>query len=362
MNNLIIATKFQLNDLHSQDLLTKYPDVKIFKEVSKVISGSWMIDRTGTITLPFKSKLLEKHQIPNFNNVESMTLIDCCIKKVNQLRNTNQHIFFLWSGGIDSTAALASFILADFPLDQITVVCNHDSVRENYKFYKDHIRSRFQILSSEKLIQILKYSNVSGLVVSSEHGDVIHGQDFGMSMLKTFGADYLWKAPTKENILNFFHVNGIDKQSSECWYDLFSSVDHKSPRTLDTMYDWSWWITYNWRWQWAGEKIKLRFKDDIEFETFFCLPEMQKWSANHQQYDIKKLSDFKIDLKQIIIELDNNQEYYQEKIKYPSRAFTYSSHAFAAIDSDNKRISSKDFSLFDYYEADNFISQWLNCR
>jgi len=361
MSSLIIATKFQLIDLQSSSLTNK-PDVKIFKEMNKLIPGSWMVDRTGSLKLPFDTMLLEKNKIPNFDDVENLSLLDGCVKRVNQLKNQQQHIFFLWSGGIDSTAALSTFIISDFPVDQITVVCNHDSLRENYKFYKDFIRPKFQILSSEKLIQTLKYSSVPGLVISSEHGDLLHGQDFGMDMFKIFGSDYLKYPANKENIKKFFTVNQIDEESSECWYDLFDSISSHSPRKIATMYDWSWWIGYNWRWQWAGEKIKLRFDQDINFETFFCSKEMQKWSASHQQYDIKKLSDFKIDLKSIIKNFTNDDKYYKEKIKYPSRAFTYSGQAFSAIDSNNRRISSKDFSLFDYYNENNFINQWLNSR
>lgn len=361
MSSLIIATKFQLIDLQSSSLSNKN-DIRIFKEFNKLIPGSWMVDRTNTVKLPFNTTLLEKNQIPNFNNSANISLLECCYKKVEELKKKDQHIFFLWSGGIDSTAALSTFITNGFPTDRITVVCNYDSLRENYKFYKDYIIPTFNILSSEKLIQTAKYSSVQGLIISSEHGDLLHGQDFGMDMFKIFGSEYLKSPANKKNIKEFFKINQIDDEAAECWYDLFDTVSLHSPRKISTMYDWSWWIGYNWRWQWAGEKIKLRFHNDVNFETFFSSAEMQHWAANHDQYEIKKLSDFKKDLKLIIKDLTADEKYYNEKIKYPSRAFTYSSQAFAAIDADNNKIAAKDFSLFDYYDENNFINQWLSNR
>lgn len=362
MSSLIISTKFQFNNPISRGSLNTHKDIQIFKEINKIIPGSWLVDRTQNIQLPFNTLLLEKNRIPSLNQVESLSLLDCCIKKSKDLIHRQEHVYFLWSGGIDSTAALVGIILSEFPKDQITIACNADSIKEYSKFYKKHIRNNFSVISSEKLIQSLKYEKVEGLIINAEHGDILHGQDFGISMFKSFGKEYLESSITRNNILKFFLHNGMSEESANCWYDLFSSLDEYSPRNLRTMYDWSWWITYNWRWQWAGEKIKLRFKDEINFETFFADPIMQKWSATHEQYEIEKLADFKFDLKKIIFDYTDDLDYFNEKIKYPSRTFTYTSNAFSAIDSNLKRIKNQDLRLEEYYNPDNFINRWLICN
>lgn len=357
--SLIIGTTYELTDYRAKPIIEQHSDLKIFKSIHGVIAGSWLVDRTKTISMPIHSKLLEEHNIPNFNDVVLTDLVECCVFRARELAALNKPIFLLWSGGIDSTAMLIGFMLAGISKSQINIVCNTNSLNENYKFYTKFIRNNYQIFSSEKLIQTLKFGNVDGVVVSAEHGDCMHGQDFGMDMLSLFGKEYLERPVTKENIIQFFLKNNIDALSAECWYDLFSTNIHLSPRPIITMYDWSWWIGYNWRWQWAGEKLKLRFAPNIPITTFFSSNEMQKWSVNHDQYDIKKLSDFKIDLKKLIFDFTNDQDYFLNKIKHISISFTYSSNAFVAIDETYTKIKANNYSILKYYQEDNFISQWL---
>lgn len=361
-SSLIIGTTFELKDYRSKPIIEKYKDLNIFKNIHGVITGSWLVDRTKTVSMPFKSKSLEKYDIPNFDDIELMELVDCCIFRAKELASSNKQIFLLWSGGIDSTAMLVSFMLANIDKSQINIVCNTSSLNENYHFYNKFIKHNYKIISAEHLIQTLKFGILDGIVVSAEHGDCMHGQDFGMEMFSLFGKEFLECSPTKENIIHFFLNSNIDPTSAECWYDLFSSNIKHSPRTIETMYDWSWWIGYNWRWQWAGEKIKLRFAPNVPIETFFSTKEMQKWSVCHQQYNIEKLSDFKIDLKKLIYNFTNDENYYLNKIKHTSISFTYSSNAFAAIDENYNKISSENYSILNYYQPDNFISQWLDSQ
>lgn len=362
MKSLIISTKWELTDARSEDILADYKDIEIYKNIIRIIPGSWLVDRTNTIQLPFHNTLLESNRIPELENVATMSLMDCILNRVTQLKSQNIKINFLWSGGIDSTAALVGFLTAGIEKDRLNIICNQDSLKENYQFYKNNIREKFKITSSEKFVQDLKYNSVTGITVNSEHGDLLYGQDFGQSMFKVFGSEFLTRPVTKENIKQFFIYNGMTDESAECWYDLFHTLQKHSPRPLHTMYDWSWWIGYNWRWQWAREKFKLRFPHDIKFDTFFGTPEMQKWSVNHKQRTIEKLSDFKFEMKEIIKDYDNNLEYFQHKIKYVSRSFTYYSNAAAAIDGNGKKIMPGDFKIMDFYNPNNFISEWLKAQ
>lgn len=359
MKSLIISTKWELTDSRSNVILNEYKDIELYKNITRIIPGSWLVDRTEKIKLPFRTSPLEKNKIPDFTSIKSLSLYDCILERAKEIFNLHHTVYFLWSGGIDSTVALIGLLLSKPEKDRLIVVCNQDSLKENYYFYKNFIRDKFSIMSSEKLIQELKYSSISGIVINAEHGDLMYGQDFGQSMLKMFGSDYLNSPVNEKNIKAFFLKNEMTNEASDCWYDLFSSIDQYSPRSLNTMYDWSWWIGYNWRWQWAGEKFKLRFDNEINYETFFYTNEMQKWSVYHKQYPITKISDFKMDYKNIILDYDKNYDYFENKIKYVSRSFTHSSNAAAAIDGSGEKIKAKDFSIMDYYDPNNFMSRWL---
>lgn len=360
IDSLIVALTPELKDSRIDILFPNSKDVAIYTDISKIIGNGWVVDRTTTVQLPFKSYVTKENLLPNFSQLPKLNLLDAVIHRCNELIESNKKIYLLWSGGIDSTMMLTSFILADINPNQLVVVCNNDSIREYPKFYADHIRGKFEVMASELLMQNIKLTEVDAIILSGEQGDCMYGQDFGMMGLSMFGEDYLWLAPTKENILKLFTAKGITNQAANCWYDLyFSSLKH-SPREINTVYDFYWWTTFNWRWQWAIEKFKLRFKQDQNIHTFFSSSQMQKWSVDHKQQNISKLSNFKYEFKKLILDYTKDFSYFETKIKHPSATIYYSINSYAAMNQKRERILARDFSIKDYYVKNNSISDWLS--
>ena len=359
MDSLIVALTVEKN-ITLESLFPDYADIVIYSNISKILGPGWHVDRTKNVQLPFRSCILEENIMPDFSNLPTLDLLESLLNRCKELIATNKKIYLLWSGGIDSTLTLISFILAGIPSDQLIVVCNTDSIKEYPKFYIDHIRGKFEIVSSELLIQRIKLTKVDGIILSCEHGDCIYGQDFGMLGLKLFGEKYLWDIPSRDNVLKLFKYAGMTDQSASCWYDIYMSSAINSPRELNTMYDFFWWTSFNWRWQWAIEKIRLRFDHDQEIITFFSGHSMQKWATIHKQQPISKLSDFKYEYKKLILEHTKDTEYFEQKIKHPSTTLFYSVNSYTAMNQKRERILSKDFSIQDYYTKNNFISDWLS--
>lgn len=358
MNSLIASCTFELKD--SRSIASKsYNDIQIFRNIFGLISESWLADRTKTVMLPFKSHITQQSEIPNFSNCSNIDLKSICINRAKEIISQNKLIYFAWSGGIDSTLALVSFILAGVNRDQLIVVCNNDSIREYSEFYLKHIVGNFKIQASELLMQNMKNNMLDGIFLSCEQGDCMYGQDLGMLILDMFGPEELWKRPDRKLITTVFKTTGMTDQAANCWYDIFNETVKHSPRPIETVYDFSWWITYNWRWQWAFEKINLRLANDLDIQTFFSSLEFQHWTVNHQQFNILKKSQLKIDFKKIILEYTRDENYFNNKIKHPSATIYYSADAFSAIDNNRKRIKSCDFSILDYYQPNNFINDWL---
>lgn len=359
MDSLIVALTAELKDHRLETLFSEHNDVVIYNDLSKIVGPGWVVDRTNKIQLPFRSHITTENIIPNLQELPHLTLLETALDRCRELIKTNKTIYLMWSGGIDSTLALTAFILAGVNSEQLIIVCNNDSIREYPKFYVDHIRGKFKILASELLIQQIKFKTLNGIILSCEQGDCMYGQDFGIMGLMSFGSNYLWEKPTRENILRLFKSKGMTDQSSNCWYDIYSASATESPRAINTVYDFCWWTTFNWRWQWAVEKLRLRFAHDQEISTFFSTPAMQHWSANHTQRHISKLSDFKYDFKKIILDYTNDPEYFENKIKHPSATVYYSINSYIAMNQHRQRISADTFSIKDYYTSNNFISDWL---
>jgi len=346
-----VSLTFKLQDSQRKDLA-------IFKNIHKVIPESWLVDRTENIKLPFSSTVKNENKIPLFLEIKNKDLLSCCLDRASDFISTGKKLYLMWSGGLDSTVILISFILSNVPRDQVVIVCNPDSLRENYNFYEKYIRGNYNLMSSELFMQEIKTSVLDGLIISGEQGDCMFGQDFGMDMFSKFGSLYLESSFDKNNLIKYFCISGMDVESADCWSDLFISNLNCSPRPVITMYDFSWWITYNWRWQWAKEKLNLRTQYDQQLETFFSSEQLQYWSVNHKQSSIRSLIDFKKDFKNIIFKFTNDSLIFS-KIKHPSATVYYTANSFSLIDNQGKRYKEKEYNILDYYQEDNFINRWL---
>lgn len=358
MKSLIVTCASELKDRRCLDIIKRYPDVDIFRNIHGVVSESWLIDRTSKINLPFRSIVLPENIIPKVVNHYNLDLTETCLYRAEELMTKNKKIYFLWSGGIDSTMALTSFLMLGINKEKLSVVCNAESIKENPTFYKDHIRGKFDLLASELLMQLMKLSKVDGTILSCEQGDLLYGQDFGFSMFELYGEKFLDEPANRKNIVKFFIDNNMNEQSANCWHDIFITSTENSPRPINNMYDFSWWCGFNWRWQWAVEKIKIRTNQALDIQTFFSSNEMQLWSIFHKQRRISKKQDFKYEFKKMIYDYTKDKIYF-DKIKHPSATFYYTADSYTAIDDQYKRYKSNEFSIVDYYEPNNFISQWL---
>jgi len=354
--NLIVSTSLPLKDQRGIDFSKDKEDVELFRQVHGIISDSWLIDRSNTIKLPFKSVSTDEYTL-NFPikhiDIESASYI-----RANELIKRNQPIYVLWSGGIDSTFVLVSLLTAGIRKDQLFVVCNQDSLKENYNFFRV-IQPLANIVSTEKTIQDLKYKQIDGLILSAEHGDLLYGYDFSSEMLQAFGPQYLNAPVSRESITKFFTYKKMSLKSANCWFDIFIESVKMSVRPITTNYDFSWWVGYNWRWQYALEKFRLRFSKLDNSTTFFAGIEMQNWAIHHHQPNLVTLKDFKPEYKNIIFKYNKDQDYLNNKIKHESTTLYYGSNSFAAILEDQSRVSIKDFDLFSFYQAENFISNWI---
>jgi len=355
---LVVSTTLPLKDYRGIEFSKDKKDVQIFRQVHGIISDSWLVDRSNKVNLPFASVALPEYSL-NFP-IKNIDLDTACFNRSKELIASNKKIYVLWSGGIDSTLTVVALLEADIPKDQIYVVCNTDSLKENYNFFLK-ISDRVNFVSTERVMQILKYDNLDGMVLSAEHGDLSYGYDFSSEMLQILGPDYLKLPATRENIVKYFTHKKLDVESANCWYDVFMESAKNSPRPIDTTYDFSWWAGFNWRWQYALEKFRMRFYRIPDSTTFFIGQDIQNWSIHHQQPDLNNLRDFKPEYKKIIFRYTGDEDYYKNKIKHESTTLYYGSNSYAAVLENQSRIHTKDFDLFSYYQEDNFINQWI-CR
>jgi hypothetical protein len=354
MNSLVVTLEY-IRSFNQHRPRTLSPDLEIFSEFFKIVSSSWIADRSEQSKLPFKTKILDEHKLNN-QLYDSVSLEDACQSAVEKYKNLKSPIYILWSGGIDSTLILVSFLKYGFDKNKIIVGCNVDGIKENYNFYKNFILPNFKVMSSELLIQQVD----SGTLINGDPADALLGIDLALTLFKKYGSEYLSKPCSRDIISQHFVMSGLSEHAANCWYDYYISSIDFSPKKIVTVQDFSWWITFNHRWQTANEKLKTRINSGLEYSRFFDSIKFQSWTINKLSTPIEKLQDFKYDYQKIIFDYTKDEEYFYKKIKLSSASFTFGSQPYSAILDNGLKLKSKDFDIFDYYDRDNFIVDWLS--
>lgn len=334
------------------------PDLKIFQQLYILDTDPFLVDRTQTLRFPFSEQLLDEFQLPTLSG-PAPTFKEAGIRRALALLDRHSKIYLFWSGGIDSTFMLVSFLMTNRNLkDSITVVMNDDSIREYPNFYKNHIKGQFQILSTERAMSLASAQGLDGIFLSAEHADQLFGSPLVNLIHQRFGADTLAKPANDINII--LQQFGLDQQASNCIADLYSQTFNSSPRPIKTVWDWLWWHGFNFKWQMIGLKLKTRLAQTTQLVTFYSGSDFQNWSIE-QVPDLSNIESVKNIAKQSILEYTKDQSYFDHKIKHPSSTLYFAKTNSAAITSAGK-ISFDQFKPMSYYNPDNSIAEWLNSQ
>jgi hypothetical protein len=337
-------------------------DIKIFDEIKNVVASSWIIDRTEFAKTPFRSYLINDYKLDNqsFSN-NNLTLNDICIDTASSFKNWQKKIYILWSGGLDSTVLIISMLKAGIEKENIIVACNPDGLKENYNFYQKFILPNFKVIASEKLMQQASITGITdGIILNGDPADALYGIDLSLSLTKKYGIEFLKVPCSREVVTKYFISQNMSLQSANCWYDFFMESSSQSPREIKTMDDFSWWITFNHRWQSANEKLKLRILDDSNYKTFFGNSNFQNWACYRDNSSVGTLKEFKLEMKKIIYEYTKDQEYFENKIKLHSNSHAFGLNSYSAILDNNQKILSKEFNIYNFYDKNNFMIDWLS--
>jgi hypothetical protein len=337
-------------------------DIKIFSDIKHITSSSWIIDRTECSKTPFRSNLIEEYKINNIAFLNTnLTFEDICVSTANTFKDNLGKIYILWSGGLDSTVLIISMLKAEVEKEKIIIACNLDGLKENYKFYRKFILPNFKVVSSEKLMQQASTVGITdGIILNGDPADALYGIDLSLGLAKNYGTDFLKKSCSRETIVTYFISKGMKEKSANCWYDFFMSSNSQSPREIKTVDDFSWWITFNHRWQSANEKLKLRLLDDSSYKTFFGNFNFQNWACYRNNSTVETYKNFKLEIKKIIYDYTKDQDYFNNKIKLNSNSHASGSNAYSVILNNNQKLMSKEFNIYEFYDKSNFMLDWLS--
>jgi len=286
-------------------------------------------DRPFEFDLPFDC-LPTQYPLPDFpcNKLNFDDIFDQFGEKIVTKLNSDCKVYLLWSGGIDSTIIATSILknLGARTFENLYIVLNQESIDENPVFF-------YRFLQDKNIIQYNEFCKLNldtdnSLVLTGEGGDQIFGHSIGNKILSQ--DPVLAASPWRSNIdtlKKFF-----DSYSTPGFWDLFYDIMRcsiaKSHARIETVYDFAWWLNYNFKFDSVMYRTPLilfpelvasqraDYYNKVILNAFAELP-IQQWSisAGSEEKIGKTKKSFKYAGKYYIYEFDRNEHYFKEKRK-----------------------------------------------
>jgi hypothetical protein len=305
-----------------------FPGLRRFSKFFSIYNPTVVfIDRTGTIRSPIKTRSL--FPIPKMRSFEK-SFEQICDERAKELLERSDEldvpIYAMWSGGIDSTLVLVSFLKRANPAQRarIRVLLSEDSLRENPAFFEAHISGKLATDSSILFPYIL---GTDALFVSGEHNDQLFGSDIIAKVIATFGAPFIHESYDREQVFKFFDERLQDAGTTNFYLDTFERLMRASPVRIATHYQYFWWINFSLKWQsvhlrtlsYTGARHAPKITRDYLakfYAPFYCTEDFQLWSLWNQDKKIRDTwNTYKWICKDIIFDYTKDADYRDNKLK-----------------------------------------------
>jgi len=337
-----------------------------YRSLFKLIGyGVSFVDRTGYIKTPVDTVTLPEFAIPVYDSNFNLSYNDCCLRRAAELADlqtsVDRPIRIMYSGGIDSSLILSSFIQSmglSAAAQRIEVVMNYDSVQENPWMWEKIIRPNFKIINSDLHGS---FWNRDSILVGGEGNDQLLGTDIYMDIVARYGNGILDKLCTQDLIRDYFVQRGLTESEQDLWLGLFGQQSKQCPTPIDTIAEYWWWINFSCKWASVYHRMMFYAQDpsgiDSEYlatyyQQFFNTDYFQQWSLKDRDHKHQgNYITYKFHARELIADFMSAPEYLK-KIKHPSLSnVTKFKYACDLIDSDYQ--FQYQIDARDWYNPDN---------
>jgi len=289
-----------------------------------------LVDRSERVIMPYRFKLYEPNVMPTDLSKYDLTYEQCCEKRATELYEKSKQmdlpLYVFYSGGIDSTLVLVSFlkVIPESDRDRLVVVMSMDSIRENPNFYQNHIRGKLTVKPSDRMTL---YFDKKYLIIGGEHNDQLFGTDVIGDFKNRFSFEIIHSPYTREIVVDYFMQRGLTEPFANVWYEILHEHGKQAPCEIKTVFDFFWWYNFNFKWQSVFFRMILRVDKTIRknidkdfvntyFHHFFTEDYFQIWSMSNKQLKIKhNWESYKFHAKEVIYDYTKDQEYRDFKMK-----------------------------------------------
>lgn len=351
-------------------------DSTIWTDFYKIFSDPYigLSDRSETIKFPIKTFVPNEFKIPSLKTSSfNTTYEECCLERASEILSKQDEldvpIHLMYSGGIDSTVALSSFIKllgVKEASKRVVLLMSKESKDENPYFYYKFIRPSFKIKSSELGYNDLDFGN--WIYVTGELNDQLFGSDIYYDISGWQNDQYLNKEINIDNISLYFQKGkNISKTNSEKWAKIL--IEAYSKNNLlnfnNQLWDLFWWYNFSWKWIYVYYRIFLFSKDKSELNQnwiknnyfpFFSSTTFQLWSLNNKEpKHLHNINSYKHIARKFICSVYGSDELLSKtKVQSLKNIVIYRPRS-KLLTSDLKIIDSDFTNIKDIYNKENSL-------
>jgi len=281
-----------------------YKDLNNLYLINCVFSSApWgdIIDRSGNTNYPFKVHIRNTWKTPDVS-LKKINLESACNSRVEEIIDTLAAPYNLyWSGGIDSTLMVISFLKRINHKD-VNICLTNSSIEENRFFYENFIKK-----NNHCFVDIQKHIP-AGTNITAECGDSIWAA-LDHSFFFSDTKEYVFK-----NWQEYFELKNKDPNFLEFAFNFMK----QSQRPITTLLEARWWFYFLCKHQSKATNLLIRHHHlDIEWISFYESGDIETWSWFNIENIIKGHNwlTYKFPAKEIIYNFDKNLDYYNNKTK-----------------------------------------------
>jgi len=337
------------------------------RDVSKS-GGKFMIDlglnynpqrfvsRNGEWSLPWPQEIPKVFEMPALNKKFNKSFAEVTDNRAKELakliKSKNYKFAVMYSGGLDSTTAMAALIknLSKEELKNVVVCADTGSMIENPVFWKKFIWGKINVLDSathqyddliEKGYHPITTDEGDGIFGSAAFLDLFQNYYYYIKELsgtakrhlinlknKTTDGDTHY-SEYKDLIIKHWNRKTPTKNVGEHWYSKFEKNIKTSNIPINSLHDYYWWMLFNLKWMslttrtatWSNNRIHCKKLIEHWLINWFNSKDYQQWSMtnNNNGEKIKlEMNSYKMAAKKYIYELDKNEYYFYFKLKVGS--------------------------------------------
>lgn len=326
------------------------------------------IDRSNVIKFPVRAHVSESCELPEYDPNFNMDYMECSIDQALQIykqsENLNVPVYIFWSGGIDSSMALVSFILAkgiDYAKKHTKIVMTPESIIENPFLYYDYVLPNLDMVCGEHIDTLW---GTDKIIVTGELNDHLIGSTEMRDFIAFKGTKESFTEWKESEITRYYHeYKKMSTHHAEIWAKILSDCVRSAKCPVYDYWDFYWYIVFVMKWVYCKHRTlvysnpnTMPFANYAEYDkhhiSFFSSINFQKWSMNNPHMKHQgSWESHKWLPRKLVSEFMNRPEYLNKTKNGSLWRLAISKSRVEAIDQDLNMY--KKISVNDWYDSEN---------